>query len=117
MLMLQEGIKIFIRLMPTDMRKSIDGLCALIVDCFAEKPQSRHLFLFYNQPKNKVKIIYWDRNGFVLHYKRLEQGRFRLKPNEEGVLEITLNQLQWLLAGLDFQLMDQFSELNYSEYY
>lgn len=115
--MLQEKIKIFIKLSPTDMRKSIDGLCALVVDYFSETPQSQHLFLFYNQSKNKVKIIYWDRNGFVLHYKRLEKGRFRLKPNEKGILEITANQLQWLLAGLDFQLMTQFSELNYSEYY
>ncbi len=117
MLTIAEGIKVFVQLTPTDMRKSIDGLCGLIVDYFIEKPQSRHLFLFYNQSKNKVKIVYWDRNGFVLHYKRLEQGHFRLKPNEKGILEITPDQLQWLLAGLDFQLMEQFSELNYSEYY
>jgi len=118
MLMLSEEIKIFIRLSPTDMRKSIDSLCALIVDYFNEQPQSRHLFLFYNQNRNKVKIIYWDRNGFVLYYKRLEKKRFMFSKTSNGnVIEISQNQLQWLLAGLDFQLMNDFSELNYSGYY
>ena len=65
MLMLQEKIKIFIKLSPTDMRKSIDGLCALVVDYFSETPQSQHLFLFYNQSKNKVKIP-WFIFGFIL---------------------------------------------------
>src|SRR3990167_1234869 len=118
MLKLQEGVKVFIHLEPTDMRKSIDGLCALIVDQFQMKPQSTDLFVFYNQSKNKVKIVYWDRNGFILHYKRLERGRFIFsKMNSGGTIEITEDQLSWLLAGLNFQLMNEFSELNYSEYY
>lgn len=113
-----EDIKIFIGLSPVDMRKSINGLSALIVDVFEDEPQSRHLFIFHNKIKDKVKIIFWDRNGFVLYYKRLEKGRFKFnKSPTEGSLEVTNEQLQWLLAGLDFQLMNEFNEIDYSKYY
>ena len=100
------------------MRKSINGLSALILDVFEKSPQSEHLFLFYNRSKDKVKLIFWDRNGFVLYYKRLEKGRFKLKKSSDNqTIEITQNQLQWLLAGLDFQLMQEFNEINYSQFY
>jgi len=113
-----ESVKIYLQQEPVDMRKAINGLTALIVDHFAESPQSGHLFIFYNKKRDKVKAIYWDKNGFVLHYKRLDRLQFKFTPSiEDGVLEINRNQLQWLLAGLDFQLMEQFSELNYTNYY
>ena len=100
------------------MRKSINGLSAMIVDVFNESPQSPHLFIFYNKARNKVKLIFWDRNGFVLYYKRLDKGRFKLScSTKNNTFEITSNQLQWLLAGLDFELMHQFNHINYSEYY
>ena len=117
MLTLREGTQVFMRQGPTDMRKSIDGLTALVVDEFSDSPQSGHLFLFCNKKKDKVKIIYWDRNGFVLHYKRLDKGRFKWLTAESRNLEITTEQLQWLLAGLDFALMKTFDELSYSNYY
>ena len=100
------------------MRNSINGLSALIGDVFEQSPMSRHLFLFYNKAKDKVKLVFWDRNGFVLYYKRLEKGRFKLKQSlDKKTIELTKEQLDWLLAGLDFQLMHEFSELNYSQYY
>jgi len=118
MLTLREGLKIFVSLTPVDMRKSIDGLNALVLDELKCAPQSGHLFLFYNKKKDKVKMVYWDRNGFVLHYKRLDRGRFKLSTSEkEDVIEIEEQQLQWLLAGLEFQLMQAFNELNYEYYY
>lgn len=117
MLTLRDGCKVFVNLSPTDMRKSIDGLCVLVLEQFKEPPQSGHLFVFCNETRNRIKVLYWDRNGFVLHYKRLDRGRFRLKRNELGILEITEHQLQWLLAGLEFQLMQKFNELNYTNYY
>jgi transposase len=118
MLTPSDGTRIFISVTPTDMRKSINGLSALVLDTFHQSPQSKHIFIFYNKIKDKVKLIFWDKNGFVLYYKRIEKRRFQLKFSPENdVLEITENQLQWLLAGLDFQLMHEFNEINYKEYY
>lgn len=100
-----------------DARKSIDGLCALILDNFSDNPQSGNLFIFLNKSRDKVKIIWWDANGFVLHYKRLEKGRFAL-PKLSGAdkLEISQTQLHGLLAGLDYSLMRHFPEINYYQY-
>lgn len=112
-----DGAKLFLSLDAIDMRKSIDGLCAMITDYFKEKPSSGNLFLFCSTNRRRIKILFFDRNGFVVYYKRLERGRFRFKITREGVIEITVPQLQWLLAGLDFQLMQEFSELDYTNFY
>ena len=113
-----ESAKIFIQQTPVDMRKSIDGLTALILDNFNEKPQSGFIFIFYNKNRNKVKALYWDKNGFILHYKRLDKGRFKFsKSPVDDILEISSQQFQWLFAGLDFQLMNVFSHINYEYYY
>ena len=118
MLMLRENLNVYVWLKPIDMRKSINGLTALVFDEFEATPQSEHLFLFYNKKKDKVKIVYWDRNGFVLHYKRLDKGRFKFKKHyHQTTLSISENQLNWLLAGLDFQLMNEFNEISYTHYY
>ncbi len=118
MLKLLDGSKIFVSLTPIDMRNSINGLSAKIGDVFDESPTSQHLFIFYNKARDKVKLIFWDRNGFVLYYKRLEKGRFKFnKATDKKMIELSENQLNWLLAGLDFQLMHEFNEINYSEYY
>jgi len=118
MLTQRDGFNIYVRQGPIDMRKAIDGLTALILDEFGLSPQSGHIFIFYNRKKDKVKLIYWDRNGFVMYYKRLDRGRFKFSISwENGVLEITADQLQWLLSGLDFQLMHEFNENDYTHYY
>lgn len=117
MLKLRDGIKVYVSTEPIDARKSIDSLSAQIVDVFKANPQSGHLFLFFNKAKDKVKILWWDNNGFVLHYKRLEKHRFVI-PKLVGLqqLEITETQLHGLLAGLDFNLMRHFPEINYYQY-
>lgn len=117
MLKLREGVKVFVSIEPIDARKSIDSLSALVSASFKDNPQSGHLFLFFNKAKDKVKIIYWDNNGFVLHYKRLEKHRF-VVPKLIGLtqLEISETQLHGLLAGLDFTLMRHFPEINYYQY-
>jgi transposase len=117
MLTLRYGTKLFLSLDAIDMRKSINGLCAMITDYFKEKPSSGNIFLFCSANRRRVKILFFDRNGFVVYYKRLERGRFRFKIARDGVAEITGAQLQWLLAGLDFQLMQEFSELDYTNFY
>lgn len=118
MLKLRDDIKVFVNLEPVDMRKAIDGLSCLVLDTLSEAPQSGHVFVFTNRAKNKVKCLLWDRNGFVLHYKRLERSRFKFPAvNDHGVIEVSQEQLCWLLAGLDFFLMREFCELNYAHYY
>lgn len=113
-----KDVGIYLSLSPVDMRKSIDGLSGLVMDLLEQSPQSGHLFVFYNRARDKIKILYWDKNGFVMHYKRLEKGRFKLKGLEkDGSILLTENQLQWLLAGLDFRVMEAFSHLNYENYY
>lgn len=84
----------------TDMRKSIDGLAALVTSAFDLDPFSNQWFVFCNKRRDKIKILYWDNNGFWLYYKRLERGRFLWPEGSEKVQSITRRQLEWLLDGL-----------------
>jgi len=119
MLKLKEGVKVYLSTTKTDMRKEIDGLSAIVVDYFEVQPITGHVFIFFNKPKDKVKLLFWDHNGFVLYYKRIEKGKFRIseKTTTANSIELTQDQLNWLLAGLDFVLMNEFSELSYCNYY
>jgi len=117
MLKLRDGIKIYLSTNRIDMRKSIDGLSAIIFDHFEAQPTTGNVFIFINKPRDKVKLLFWDLNGFMLCYKRIEKGKFRINAKETGNIELTQEQLDWLLAGLDFILMNKFPELNYCNYY
>jgi transposase len=87
----------------TDLRKSIDGLSALVSVVFEMDPFSDRWFIFCNRQRDKLKILRWDHNGFWLYYRRLERGRFRW-PVETGLpLSISRRQLQWLLDGLNIE--------------
>lgn len=86
----------------TDMRKSIDGLAVLVKEGFDLDPFSPALFVFCNRRRDKLKILYWELNGFWLYYRRLERGRFRW-PAAAGAGStrmITRRELRWLLDGL-----------------
>ena len=84
----------------TDLRKSIDGLSALVSAVFELDPFSNRWFVFCNRKRDKLKILRWDTNGFWLYYRRLEKGRFKW-PTETGpAMIISRRQLQWLLDGL-----------------
>lgn len=87
---------------PVDFRKQIDGLVMLIADQLALNPTSGQLFLFRNRSSNKIKLLWWDRNGFWLCYKRLEEGRLIFPPLLNQAIELTRDQLSWLLSGLDY---------------
>jgi transposase len=87
---------------PIDFRKQIDGLVLLIADHLDLNPASGQLFLFRNRSANKLKLLWWDTNGFWLCYKRLEQGRLIFPTIEDKVLELSYHQLSWLLSGLDY---------------
>ncbi|QTL40323.1 IS66 family insertion sequence element accessory protein TnpB [Xenorhabdus budapestensis] len=84
----------------TDMRKSIDGLAG-VVDALGLDPLSEAGFIFCNRHRDKLKILFWDTNGFWLYYRRLEKGRFQWPTSRaDGTVHITRQQLNWLLSGL-----------------
>ena len=84
----------------TDMRKSIDGLAALVQQRFQMDPFSRSLFLFCGRRRDRMKALFWEENGFVLLYKRLENAAFQWPKTEAEVQELTTQQFRWLMEGL-----------------
>ena len=85
---------------PTDMRKSFDGLCGLVRSEMKRDPLSGDVFIFLNRRRTHVKLLVWDRSGFVLYYKRLEEGTFeRLASNAEDH-RFTWDQLVMMLEGV-----------------
>ncbi|ALO36453.1 transposase [Colwellia sp. MT41] len=86
----------------TDMRKSINGLSIIVSESLLLDPLSQAWFVFCNKQRDKLKILFWDTNGFWLYYRRLEQGRFQWPKQSEvlSAISIEQRQLQWLLSGL-----------------
>jgi transposase len=85
----------------TDMRKSIDGLAAIVQESFSLDPFSSSLFVFCNKSRNKLKILQWDSCGFWLYYRRLERGRFQWPDvSKRSPVVLTMRELRWLLDGL-----------------
>ncbi len=104
MLSATEGARVYLAVGSTDLRKSIDGLCALVSQVLEADLFSSSLFVFCNKDRDKLKILFWDTNGFWLYYRRLEKGRFRWpKDNAPAARAITRRQLQWLLDGLPLE--------------
>ena len=103
MLSIPPALKIFLAASPTDMRKSHDGLAALVEHVLRENPLSGHLFVFRNKPGDRLKLLYWDTDGYALWYKRLEAGRFRFPAVSEGQTQVTITaaELTMLLDGVD----------------
>lgn len=92
--------QIFIACGYTDMRKSIDGLAALVQQNFRMDPFQNNLFLFCGHKCDRLKALYWEGDGFVLLYKRLEGGRFQWPRDAEEVKQISQQEFRWLLEGL-----------------
>ena len=86
-----------------DLRKSIDGLSAIVSAVFEMDPFSEQWFAFCNRGRDKLKILRWDHNGFWLYYRRLEKGRFKWPVKTGAALSISRRQLQWLLDGLNIE--------------
>ena len=107
MLTMAPEAKVYVAVGATDMRKSINGLSLLVEEHFQLDLFSGSLFAFCNRNKDRVKILYWDCNGFCLWLKRLEQDTFRWPETESDVLEISRPALDWLLHGLDLRQAHQ----------
>lgn len=100
---LPPAVRIYFATGLVDMRNGIDGLRALVESTLKKDPYEGHLFVFVGKSKDKVKILFWDKNGFVLHMKRLERGRFQL-PSVDGAtrrVEMEATELAMLLDGID----------------
>jgi transposase len=105
MLSLPASVRIFVATMPTDMRKGFNGLQGMIGRLLEEDPLSGHLFLFINRRGDKLKVLYWDRDGLAIWYKRLEKGSFQRPVFREGQhkVEIRSDELGMLLGGVDLK--------------
>jgi len=106
MIALPASVRLLLYTKPTDMRRGFDGLAAMVAQEMGESPMSGHLFLFRNRRGDRLKILYWDRDGMALWYKRLERGTFRLPAparmqSDPPRYELTQAQLYGLLEGIN----------------
>jgi transposase len=101
MLSLPPAVRIFVATAPTNLHLSFDRLAALARDVLEQDPLSGHLFAFFNRSADRVKILYWDRSGFCLWYKRLERGVFHLPRAGARALELEAAELMLLLDGIE----------------
>jgi transposase len=101
-LTLPPSTRVFVASKPADMRRSFDGLMAMVRDFLGEDPLSGHLFVFRNRAGDRLKILWWDRDGLAIFYKRLEEGGFSF-PSSNGAarLEMSAADLQLVLQGID----------------
>jgi transposase len=103
MLTLPSSVRVYLAAQPVDLRRGHDGLVAIVRSIWRLNPFDGHLFVFLGKRLDRVKILAWDRNGFVLYYKRLSQGRFRLPRIAPGAdrVELDATTLAMLLDGID----------------
>ena len=102
---------------PIDFRKQIDGLMVLVADTLRLDPVSGQLFVFRNRQGDKVKLLYWQDNGFWLLYKRNETGRFLFPPIVDDTVELSAEQLQWLLSGIDMTKQPQRKKIHPTHFF
>jgi transposase len=101
MLAVHSQVRIFVFSHSTDMRKSFHGLSGLVAQHFGDELLSGHLFLFFNRRRDHLKILYFDRDGLAIWYKRLEAGTFQLPASTEDTFQIDQTDLSLLLSGID----------------
>lgn len=101
MLSVPPTVQIFLATEPADMRKGFDGLAQLVRERLAGDPLSGHLYVFRNRRRDRLKVLYWDRDGLALWYKRLEEGTFRFPEAGDGRAEVTPAEMAAILEGID----------------
>jgi transposase len=98
-------VRVFLCTSPTDMRKGFDTLAVLVREGLGYDPLCGHLFLFLGRRRDRLKLLYWDRDGYALWYKRLEKGTYRMplaKPDVASI-ELKASELAMLLEGIDLR--------------
>lgn len=106
-------LKVYVHREAVDFRKSINGLAALVEQALGLDPFATALYVFANRRRNRVKILGWETNGFWLLMKRLEVERFVWPRSDRAVIELTIEQLHWLLEGIDLEAMRAHRILRY----
>ena len=103
----------------TDLRKSVDGLAIIVKQDFQMDPFGNFLFLFCNRERNRLKCLNWDKNGFVLYYKRLDGAgaRFKWPKAMADIRNITIRQLQMLMDGMSIDPPKGFGEVPARDFY
>ncbi len=117
MLTIPEASLVYLNLEPTDMRKSIDSLCVMVVEVLKQNPQSGHIFLFRNRYGDKLKALVYEQNCFSLWYRRLEKGKYIFPRNVEGVIELDKDHFAWLLASDKYSRWDALQQQPYQTYF
>ena len=104
MLSLPPSVRIFVATQPVDGRKGVDSLTAIVRSALAQDPLSGHLYVFFSKRCDRVRVVYWDRNGFAMWTKRMDKGRFIApwKCPGEGSLEMSRTELRLLLEGSEW---------------
>ena len=104
MLSLPPSVRLFMATQPVDGRKGTDSLMAMVREVFGHDPLSGHLFIFFSRRCERVRVVYWDRNGYAMWTKRLERGRFRPAFDSDGQLgarSIEAAQLALIVEGIE----------------
>ena len=89
MLRIAEKARVYVSLKPVDFRKAINGLAAMVVEEFESPANDSSVYVFYNRSRDKIKCLFWDKNGFVLYHKRLERGKFKIEKASTQLEAIT----------------------------
>ena len=105
--------RIYLYREPVDFRKSFRGLAAIVEQELGHNPFEGALYAFTNRRHDKIKLLFWEDNGFVLYYKSLAEERFRWPRADEEVMSLTGEQINWLLDGYDIGLMKGHRKLDY----
>jgi transposase len=93
--------RLYLCVVPIDMRRSFDGLAEMARKFIGQDPMSGDLFVFRNKEESKVKILFWDRDGYVIYYKRLEKGTFKIPGGVDAGVEIDATAFMMLMHGID----------------
>jgi len=105
--------RVYLYRQPVDFRKSYRGLSAIVESELGDNPFDGELYVFINRQRNKIKCLFWERNGFVLYYKALAEEKFHWPQHDEDILTVTGQQINWLLDGCDITQMRGHKTLHY----
>lgn len=106
MLTVPQQVKIFVALQPTDMRRGFPGLSGEVQSTLKQDPLSGHLFLFRNRRRDRIKILFWDGDGYAIYYKQLARGSFEFPASPDphsAALQIRASELSMLLDGMELK--------------
>jgi transposase len=114
MMRFSKEIAVYLHLEPVDFRKAINGLSVIVQESLQLDPFAAACYVFVNRSRNRIKILYWERNGFCLWLKRLEKDKFAWpKKITDASVSLTIQELHWLLEGFDIWRQPPHQPINY----